>query len=88
MKIKEGFELREVCGEHVIVAIGRKNIDFCKVINFNESAPLVWKAFVDKEFETEDVVKVLLDNYEVDEQTARQDVDTLLATWKEIGLVE
>ena len=41
MKIKEGFELREVCGEHVIVAIGRKNIDFCKVINFNESATLV-----------------------------------------------
>ena len=35
MKIKEGFELRKVCGEYIVVAHGDKNIDFSKVINHN-----------------------------------------------------
>ena len=31
MKIKEGFELREMCGENIIVAKGVQNIDFNKI---------------------------------------------------------
>ena len=32
MKINEGFEVRSVCGEHMMVAMGEKNIDFSHVI--------------------------------------------------------
>lgn len=28
MRIKEGFELRDVCGEKIVVAHGDRNIDF------------------------------------------------------------
>ena len=28
MRIKDGFELREICGEHVILSHGMDNIDF------------------------------------------------------------
>ena len=59
MRIKEGFELRDICGESVIVATGRKNIDFSKVISLNESAALVWRGVIDRDFEVEDMVKVL-----------------------------
>ena len=38
MRIKEGFELREMCGEHIIIATGVANIDFSTVISLNESA--------------------------------------------------
>ena len=41
MKIKEGFELRDVCGEFIIVAFGEQNIDFTKIINLNESAAML-----------------------------------------------
>ena len=88
MKIKEGFELRDVCGESVIVATGRKNIDFSKVISLNESASLMWRAFVGRDFEVEDMVKVLTDNYEVDDETARKDISALIAQWREIGLTD
>lgn len=88
MKIKEGFELRDVCGENVIVATGRKNIDFSKVISLNESASLIWREVVGKDFTTEDLVKVLTDNYEVDEATAKADAETLVSQWQEIGLVD
>lgn len=88
MRIKEGFELRDVCGESVIVATGRKNIDFSKVISLNESASLMWRQVVGKDFELEDLVKTLTANYEVDEATARKDVETLVGQWREIGLLD
>ena len=50
MRINEGFELRKVCDENVIVAYGRKNIDFSKVISMNDSAAYMWNAVVGKDF--------------------------------------
>lgn len=88
MRIKEGFELRDVCGESVIVATGRKNIDFSKVISLNESATIVWRELVGKDFTTEDLVRVLTDNYEVEEARAKADAETLIAQWQDMGLVE
>lgn len=87
MKIKEGFQLREVCGEYVVVAYGMKNIDFSKVINLNESAADMWKAVVGKEFTVEDLKNVLLDTYDVSEEQAFADAQRVAAEWKEIGLV-
>lgn len=88
MKIKEGFELRTICGENVVVGTGRKNIDFSKVISLNESAALVWHAVQGARFGIDDVLKVLTDTYEVDEPTARQDAQSLLKQWQEIGLLD
>lgn len=87
MKIKEGFQLREVCGEYVVVAYGMKNIDFSKVINLNESAADMWKAVVGKEFTVEDLKNALLDTYDVSEEQAFADAQRVATEWKEIGLV-
>lgn len=87
MKIKEGFQLREVCGEYVIVAYGMKNIDFSKVINLNESAADMWKAVVGKEFTVEDLKNALLANYDVSEEQASADAQRVATEWKEIGLI-
>ena len=43
MKIKKGFVLRDICGENIIVAEGKENIDFTKIISMNESAALLWE---------------------------------------------
>lgn len=87
MKIKKGFELRKICGENILIAHGVENIDFTKVITLNESAADVWNAVQDKEFTEDDMVKVLLDNYEVEESVAKSDVKTLAASWAEAGLL-
>ena len=88
MKIKKGFELREVCGENIIVAYGRENIDFNKVISLNESAAYLWKNITAGEFTAETMAALLMKEYEVDEATARQDAQTLLDEWVKVGLVQ
>lgn len=88
MKIKNGFDLRSVCGVDIIVATGRENIDFSKVISLNESASLMWKAVQGREFTLEDMVAVLTQEYEVDAETATKDAQAIVDQWIEIGLVE
>ncbi|MCM1107655.1 MAG: PqqD family protein [Clostridium sp.] len=88
MKIKQGFELRDVCGEQVVMAHGRENIDFSKIISLNETAAYLWNKAIDREFTAQDMVDALIETYEVDRATAVADVDKLLAQWVKNGLVD
>ena len=88
MKINEGFELRTVCSENVIVAYGRKNIDFSKVISLNESAALMWRQAEKGEFSAQTLADALCDEYQVDAYTALRDVTQTIEEWQKIGLVE
>ena len=88
MKIKQGFELRNVCGENIIIAHGIENIDFTKVITLNESAAMLWNEVQGREFTEDELADMLLKEYEVDGQTAKNDVKLLINSWVEAGLVE
>lgn len=82
MKIKSGFKLNTVCGETFLVPMGEGNIDYSKLIALNESSLLMWKRMEQGEFEIDDLVKVLLDEYEVEESVARQDVEKIIEQFK------
>lgn len=88
MKIKEGFELRVICGENIIVAKGIQNIDFNKIISLNESAAYLWKALEGKEFTPESMAELLRMEYEVNEATALSDAQELAKAWLEAGLCD
>ncbi|MBR5924644.1 MAG: PqqD family protein [Bacteroidales bacterium] len=88
MKIKDGFILRTICGEHVVVGEGLAQVNFNKLLSLNETAAFLWKEVQGKEFTKEDLVQLLLDNYEVTAEVAGPDVDKLLNTWIAEGVVE
>ena len=88
MKIKEGFTLRQICGEYVVVGEGLAQVNFNKMLSLNESAAYLWKAVQGKEFTQEDLVKLLLEQYEVTQEVAAKDVEKLVAIWLEQGVAE
>ena len=88
MKAKKGFKLRNVCNENIIVADGIENIDFSRIISMNESAAYLWRNIQEQEFDADRLVSLLLEEYEIDEASARTDVDQLIAKWKEAGIIE
>jgi len=88
MKTKKGFNLRTICGENIIVADGIENIDFSRIISMNESAAYLWNNIKDSEFDEEKLVNLLLTEYEVDEATARHDVNDLIQKWLSAGIIE
>ena len=88
MKQKEGFVLRTVCGEHVIVGEGLKTIDFGKLISLNETAAWLWKkAGKMGDFDIDHLTAALCAEYEVAEDAARQDVTKMVTQWQELGIV-
>ena len=87
MRINQGFELREMCGERIIIATGKENIDFSKVISLNESAAWLWNEVEGKEFTSDTLAALLMEQYDVDEATALADATALAAQWVSIGLV-
>ena len=88
MKTKKGFNLRTVCGENIIVAEGLENIDFSRIINLNESAAFLWRSIQEKNFDVDALTNLLTSEYEVDEQTARQDIEKLIDEWYNAGLID
>lgn len=87
MKIKEGFILRTMLGEHIVIGEGLAQVNFNKMLSLNESAAYLWEQVTGKEFTREDLVKLLLDRYEVTEEQATEDVEKLLAVWVKEGVV-
>lgn len=89
MKVKNGFNLREVCGEHIIVAEGDENIDFSNIISMNESSAYLWGE-VQKmgTFTVDNLVELICNQYEIDETTARKDAIALAAQWGTAGIIE
>lgn len=87
MKINQGFELREICGEHIIIGTGIENIDFSKVISLNESAAWLWREAEGKEFTAESLAALLVEEYAVSEAVALADVSKLLEQWVALGVV-
>ena len=87
MKIKEGFELQNVCGEFIIVPTGIENVDYSKIISLNESAVLLWREVEGKEFTSEILAALLMKHYDVDEFTALADSNRLIEQWVSVGVV-
>ena len=89
MKAKKGFNLRDVCGEKIIVAEGKENIDFSNIISMNETAAYLWEHVQKMEsFTPKEMAELLVDAYEVENETAQADATNLLRQWQEAGIVE
>lgn len=89
MKVKNGFNLREVCGEHIIVAEGDENIDFSNIISMNESSAYLWEEVQKMDtFTVDNLVELICNQYEIDEATARKDAIALAAQWGTAGIIE
>ena len=81
--------LRNVCGEHVIIAEGLENIDFSRLVTLNETGVWIWeKASALGDFTVEQLAEALCQEYDVDQAQAVADVENLLRQWNELGMTE
>ena len=89
MKAKPGFNIRNVCGQDLVVAEGEENIDFSNIISMNETSSYLWKKVQKMDsFTVDDMVNLLLQEYDVDRATALSDCSLLAAQWNKAGIIE
>ncbi|MCI5717708.1 MAG: PqqD family protein [Alistipes sp.] len=88
MKIRQGYKVREIAGENVVIMQGKAGADMTRIITFNDSALLLWNELQGKDFGLQDAVRVLTDNYEVDAAVAERDARAWIDRLTECKLVE
>ena len=89
MKIKNGFILRDVCGEQVIMGEGIGALDFGRLLCLNETAAWLWKkAEILEEFTVDSLADALCAEYEVGMEQAKIDVAAIVAEWQKVKVVE
>ncbi|MBR0189276.1 MAG: PqqD family protein [Clostridia bacterium] len=86
MKIKDGFILREVAGSFIVVAVGSAVKDFNGIINLNETGAFLWK-ILESGATKEELLEKMLTEYDVNEETARRDIDAFISKLQEAKLV-
>ena len=80
MKLKDGFVLREVAGQTVVLPASG-DLDLNMMITLNETGKFLWTLLAQDTKES-DLVAAILNEYDVDEQTAKTAVEGFIATLK------
>ena len=89
MKLKDGFVLRQVCGENVIVGEGLGALNFGKLLALNETAAWLWQqAQQQNDFTVESLTEAICQEYEVSKDEAKADVANIVAEWQKVGIIE
>ena len=87
MRIKEGYELVNICGEAIVVAHGLENINVSTIINLNESGAYLWHGVEGRDFDAAELARLLCLEYEVDEEKALKDAQKTIREWASAGLI-
>ena len=87
MKIREGFMLREVVRDHVVVPVGKASTVLNGIIRLNNSGVLLWGLLQDGTDE-KSLVEKLKEEYGIFEEQAAWDVGVFLDTLKKVGCLE
>lgn len=87
MKIKEGFVLRNVVDEFIVMPTGDNIAKFEGAVVLNEVSAFIFKQ-LENPVSREDLLAAMLDEYDVDEATAAADLDALLEKLADMGVLE
>lgn len=87
MKIKKGYLVREIAGCNIVVPVGERVIDFKGIMTLNDTGSFVWKC-LSEDVSYDRLISLILDEYEIDEATARADLDEFINKARESGVLE
>lgn len=86
MIIDKQYILRQIAGDYVIIPTGKTTLEFNGMITVNEQGAFLWKK-LGTEITEEELVDAVLEEYEIDRQTARADVTEFLDILRRCGML-
>lgn len=87
MKIKDGFLLREVAGNYVVIAVGEDAVNFNSIITVNEIGAYIWNKINEGKNE-EAIADDIIGEYSIDRNTALKDIGEFINQLREAEIIE
>ena len=87
MRIEKEFVLREIAGDYIIIPTGSTVLDFNGLITVNEVGVTLWN-MLQEEVTMDELVAGILEEYDVSEEVAREDIQEFLDTLTQNGILK
>ena len=87
MVAKQGFVLRNVVDEHILMPTGDNIGAFGGSVVMNDVSAFIWEK-LQNPMSKEDLLQAVLDEFDVEKDMAERDLDSLLFNLKEYGVIE
>lgn len=88
MKKIDGFAMRRLGQDAMIVAESVDLIDFDRIVSLNSSAAYVWESLPDTDFTIRCITDLLMHRYDVEENIALKDAEELANMWLKAGIIK
>lgn len=86
MRIKNGFVLREVAGQIMVIATGEASKDFHGMIKLNSTGKVIWIG-LQEGLEENKIAERLQEQFDVDAEKALEDTRGFLKQMEEMGFL-
>ena len=86
MQIKSDFTIQKVGNSYLAVAVGETSKTFHAMIKLNETGAFLWKKLAENDLTEEQLTNALLDEYDVDRETAARDVRVIVESLAANGI--
>lgn len=86
MKIKDGYVLRQVAGNSIVIAVGDEALNFNGIITINGAGTFLWEKLINGA-DKDTLLRAMLSEYDIDEATASADIDEFLLKLKNADLL-
>ena len=87
MKIKDGYVLRKIAEEYIVIAVGERFAEFSGMMSLNEVSAKIWD-YLSKERTFGEILAYVLSVYDIDEETAGTDINNLLTQMESAGVLD
>ncbi|NBJ14682.1 MAG: PqqD family protein [Dehalobacter sp. 4CP] len=87
MKIKEGYLVRKIADCYIVVPVGERVIEFKGIMTLNDTGNFIWRGLTE-DISYNQLLASILDEYEIDEVTAKADLDDFIQSARESGVLE
>ena len=87
MRFNSEFSVCEVSGQSFLVPTGSKTMDVNKMMDLNDTALFLINSLKNKDMSFDELLVALMDEYDVDMQTASADLSAFIETAKKSGVI-
>ena len=86
MRVEKEFVLREIAGDYIIIPTGKTVLEFNGLVTVNEVGVSLWN-MLQEEITFDGLVEGILEEYDVDESVAREDIREFLDRMIDSGIL-
>ena len=86
MRLKYEFVIRKICGLTTAVPVGKEAAKFNAILNLNDTAAFILER-LNSDTTEEAIADALVEDYEVDKETALKDIQGMVQMLREKNLI-